>query len=618
MFKGLTLFLVFIGLSFGLKADEVEFVIDGPRVAVVDSYFKIEFKLNTEPDNFAGPDFGDLEVVAGPISSQMSSYSYSNGKSISSNSFVFTYGVVAPREGTFTIPPAKVEINGKFYQTKPFPIEIVKERSSGGSSAAEDDQQASRSSRARNKAIAKDDIFLRMSVDRKTLYKGEPIVATLKIYDRTEAIVGVKDVKEPDFNGFWKQELQAGDGKVEQETFNGKVYRTQTMGKFLLFPQKSGTLEIGSLNMTVVARIVVDMPASSGRSMFDDFFGSGVSMQDVDCKIASQPIKINVKELPSGAPVEFDGAVGEFAIDCDIKPTELSANSGGDITIRITGAGNMPLINAPKISLPSMFEIYPAKTSEKLDITAYGVKGYKQFDYPFIARAEGEHEITPFTFSYFDPVAGVYKVITTQPYTLKVLRDVSGSSANKNSSIVSGVVKEELKIFGDDIRFIHTGESKLRAKNDFFVASIGYIVSLILMLILFVSTMVYLRKRIKEMRDVVRVKNKRANKIASKRLKAANSYMNASKQNEFYQEMLSAMLGYVSDKLNIPVAELSKDNISRQLLSKGVDQTIVDDLLRVISDCEMAQYSPIESSQMNVIYSNAVELIGRVEKYTIS
>lgn len=618
MFKKLALFFILIGISLKLNAQDVEFLVDGPRITVVDNYFKIEFKLNAEPDSFEGPDFGDMEVVAGPIQSQMSSYSYVNGQSTSSKSFTFTYGIVAHKEGTFTIPSAKAVIDGKMYSSDPFPIEVVKERTSGGNgnttngSSSGTNNGSSSSSRS-SSSIAQDDIILRMTVDKSSVYKGEPLVASVKIYDRTESIVGVKDVKVPEFNGFWKQEIEFNSNEVKQETFNGKVYRTQTIAKYLLFPQKSGELSIEPMNMTFVVRIVVENQRSGRRSMIDDFFGGGVSTQDIESKRTTQNFKINVKELPAGAPAGFDGAVGEFAIDCNINPTEMAANSGGDVIVRLTGTGNMPLINAPKISLPSMFETYPAKATEKLDVTSYGVKGYKQFEYPFIARAEGEHEVTPLSFSYFDPKAGVYKVVSTQPYTLTVTRDASGSSANVNSAMISGITKEELRILDNDIRYIRTGAQKFRSNKNFIVNSMWYILIIILMFVTFVGAMVYLRKRIKQMRDVVRVKNKRANKVASKRLKAAHSYMKSSKQSEFYQEMLAGVLGYVSDKLNIPVVELSKDNISVQLSQKGVDAEIIDGLLKVISDCEMAQYSPMESSQMSVIYSNAVELIGRVE-----
>ncbi|MFI3261851.1 MAG: BatD family protein [Rikenellaceae bacterium] len=623
MFKKLALFFILLGLSIKLHAQDVEFLVDGPRVTVVDRYFKIEFKLNAEPDSFEGPDFGDMEVVAGPIGSQMSSYSYVNGKSTSSKSFIYTYGIVAHKEGTFTIPAATAYVDGKVYHTNAFPIEVVKERTSGNSGGAssgsaqsgggQSSGSSSGSSSSRSNSIAQDDIILRMSVDKSTVYKGEPIVATIKIYDRTESIVGAKDVKAPEFNGFWKQEIEFNQNEVKQETFNGKVYRTQTIGKYLLFPQKAGELIIEPMSITFVARIAVESPRASRRSVFDDFFGAGMATQDIECKRASQNFAIKVKELPAGAPAGFDGAVGEFAISCDIKPTEMAANSGGDVVVRLTGTGNMPLINAPKISLPSMFETYPAKTSEKLDVTSYGVKGYKQFEYPFIARAEGEHEVQPLTFAYFDPKAEKYKIASTKPYTLTVTRDVSGSSANVNSAMISGITKEELRILDNDIRYIRSAAQKFKSSKNFLVGSFEYVLALIVMFVAFVGSMVYLRKRIQQMRDEVRVKNKRANKVASKRLKAAYSYMKSSKQGEFYQEMLAGILGYVSDKLNIPVAELSKDNISMQLTMKGIDNDTIDGLLRVIADCEMAQYSPMESSQMSVIYTNAVELIGRVE-----
>lgn len=607
MLKKILFVVLFSSFIVSLWAQKVEFTVDGPRVTVVDSYFKVEFRLSEEPSSFEGPDFGDLEVVAGPIQSQMSSFSYSNGKSTSQKSFVYTYGLVAPKEGTYTIAPAKAVVDGRVYHTKPFPLEIAKERSSRSEGGTGTDGEARKS-----RGIAKDDILLRMSVNKSNVYKGEPLVATVKIYDRTQSIAGIQDAKIPAFNGFWKQELPNDNPQVERETFNGKVYQTQEIGRYLLFPQKSGVLEIEQMDLTIIARVIAEVPASA-RSVFDDFFSGGVTAQNVEQVIRTQPIKINVKELPTGAPVEFDGAVGEFAVECLLDNTQLNANSSGLLTLRLTGAGNMPLINAPKITLPSTFEVYPSKNSEKVDITSSGVKGYKQFEYPFIARAEGTYDIEPISFAYFDPKSESYKVVSTAPYKLEVLRDVSSSSANNQSQIVSGVTKEELKILGKDIRFIRIGSSIFKPINTFFVASPWYVIALIAISLLFVAVLLYLRKRIKEMRDTVRVKNKRANKVALRRLKLAGVYMKANKETNFYQEMLSALLGYVSDKLNIPVAELSKDNISRRMLERGVVEDDVKELLKVISDCEMAQYSPSESSQMSVIYGASMDLIGRIE-----
>lgn len=612
MIRKSALLFILLLCGFVAKAQNVEFTVDGPRVAVVGSYFKIEFKLNEEPDSFEGPDFGDLEVVAGPIQSQMSSYSYSNGKSTSSKSIVYTYGIVAPKEGTYTISPATAVVNGKSYNTKPFPMEIAKERTSQQSSNSGASSEGRSSSSSSRRSFEKDDILLRITVDKKNPYKGESVVATVTLYDRTECIVGVKDVKLPDFNGFWKQELSLDGVKVERETFNGKVYQTQVVGKYLLFPQKSGKITIDKMDLTIIARIIVESP-SSGRSMLDSFFGMGVSTQDVSRLISSQSITLDVKELPSGAPIEFDGAVGEFAVEGSFDKDEVNANSGGTYTLRITGAGNMPLISAPKIDLPSTFELYPSKNSEKFDVTSRGVKGYKQFDYPFITRSEGEYDISPYTFAYFDPKSGSYRVVKCADQKVVVLRDNSGSSANSVAAPVSGVTKEELKILGEDIRFISTKDANLERKNTFFVSSPMFYLMLLVQLLMCVASLFYLRKRIREMRDTVRIKNKRANKVALKRLKNANGYMNSGKESLFYQEMLTALLGYVSDKLNIPVSELSKENISQRLLDQGVAEQSSEELLRVISDCEMAQYSPMESSQMGVIYSRGIDVIGRIE-----
>ena len=593
----LLLIIAIFGFCAGTWGQEVSFSIDAPRVAVINQYFKVEFTVNEAPDSFEAPDFGELEVVAGPIESQATSFSFINGKSTSSVSYIYTYGVIGHKEGTYTIQPAKVVVKGKEYRTQPYPIEIAKERTSRQSSGK---QQG---------GIAPDDVLLRLSVDKREVYKGEPVLVTVKLYDRA-GVAGIRDAKEPSFNGFWKQQLDGQNFPSQRETFNGKVYETQVLTQYLLFPQKSGTLEIEQMDMNVVVRVRIEQDPIGG-GIWDGLLGGGPIIQDIDKHLSSSPIKINVKELPAGAPASFNGAVGQFALEGELSASQLNANSSGTFMLRITGSGNLPLLNAPKIELPGTFDLYDVKTTDKYNTSYAGITGYKQYEYPFIARAEGQYEIGPFEFSYFDPKEGRYKTISTSAFPLEVLRDISGGA--NSPGIVSGVTKEELKILGKDIHFIKVGAPQLEKTDSFFIGSWLYILILVLMMVICAGTLFYLQKRIKELRDTVRVKNKRANKVASRRLKQAQQYMHNGKESDFYEEMMRALTGYVSDKLNIPIADLSKENIRNELLQRGISENDVTGLLQIISDCEFARYSPGASIQMNNIYQSALDLIGRFE-----
>ena len=450
-------------------------------------------------------------------------------------------------------------------------------------------------------------MVLRVTADRRSVYKGQPILVTAKLYTRVMA--SLESFKTPAFNGFWSQELNVENQRPRRETLNGKVYDAIVLRQFLLYPQQAGTLHIEQFDMTLIAQIVTQ---SRRQSIFDDFFNGGPEVQEIRKKLTASPIRIEVKEFPSGAPASFNGAVGKFTMESQLPTGSITANSAANYTVKISGTGNLPLIQAPKLNLPNSFEQYNIKTTESLNSTTAGISGYRQFEYPFIARAEGTYPVEPIEFSYFNPDLARYVTLSSKTAEVIVLPDSTGGSV-PSRGMVSGMNKEDIKILGQDIRFIKLGKAQLVSRDRIFMASPLYFVLLLLIAAAFVFSLVWLQKRIRESRNAALVRGKRANKVALQRLRAANGYMKADDRRRFFEEMLRALWGYMSDKLNIPVANLTKENVREELLKRGVSAELSARFIEIISECEYAQYSPAVSGQMNDIYQGAVETISKFE-----
>lgn len=606
----LVLIISLLCLSFNVTA-QVEFTVKTPTIVAVNEPFRVEFSSNGKIDDFEAPSFDGFNVIAGPTVAEGTNIEYVNGKLSKSESFTYTYVIVAQKEGNTQIGAASAEIAGKTYKTKAVPIDVAKERGSSSQSARQQNSRGNGTSQSQSSSVASDDVLIRTVVARRNVYKGEPVLVQLKLYTRAQ-IGQFTNFKPAAFNGFWKQEVPLIEQQeYKRETFNGKIYDTAIIKEFLVFPQKSGQLEIEQMDLGVVAVVLSDAPQGAG-SIFDNFFGSSQSYRNVELNLKSIPVKIDVKELPAGAPANFSGAVGNFTLEGKINENKISANGSSAIVLKISGSGNFPLINTPKFELPGSFELYPSKTKDEYNVTTRNIEGSRVFEYPFIARAEGEFDLPSIEFSYFDPTSVKYVTLSTPSFHIDVLKDVSGSSIT-GGGIISGVSKEELKILGKDIHFIKIGESELTKNGEFLIGSWIYIVSLIIIIALFIAVLIYMNKRIKELRDTVKLKNKKANKVALSRLKNARKFESDNMENEFYSEMLRALTGYVSDKLNIEVARLSKEYIREQMESKNVSSEDIDQLLNTITDCEFAQYSPSATVKMSDVYQSTLQLIGRLE-----
>ena len=603
-FKHTLLTLIALFTLYTARADgDVSFEINTPLMVTAGEMFRVEFVLtNAEPDegSFKVPSFEGLEVLAGPTTATGHSFQSINGVSSSKSTFTITYVVMGQTAGNITISEAEVAVKGKRYKTKATPIEVVAQ------SAKRDEQAAAEQGTAVQNQIAQDDILLRLNLSRNNVYQGEPIRASLTLYTRA-SIAGFEDVKLPSFNGFWSQELPVDNYRATRQTVDGKVYDSQIIKEYLLYPQQTGTLSIESADITAVAQVVM----RTNRA-FDPFFGGGSEVYNVPRKLSTGRVNVTVKELPAGAPASFTGAVGAFTMDTQLPATELKANSAASYTVKIAGTGNLTFLQAPKLSLPSSFELYDVRSTESIHSTTAGTTGYRQFEYPFIARAEGEYDIPAIEFSYFSPEKNAYVTLSSAALTLNVAPDGSAGAATPQQ-IITGTSKEGVRQLGSDIRFIKLGEPALRAVAAPLMLSTTYFVIVLLILIAAVAAYFILRRAIRDSKNTVLVRNRRANKVAVQRFRAAERFMREQNRHAFFEEMLRALWGYMSDKLNIPVSNLTKENIREELQRRGCSAEDAHHFTEIISRCDEAQYSPAESVQMSDVYAEGVNIISRIE-----
>ena len=590
-------------------AEKVTFEANSPLTVAVGEPFRVEFALNAQPEpgSFKAPSFEGFDVIAGPAESSGQSIQIVNGAMTKSINYTITYVLLPQAAGNVTVGAAEVTVDGTVYRSNALPIEIVNEGKSPGAGGTQSRprEDSSPDVTAQNQ-IAKDDILLRAVVSRTSVYKGEPLRVTFKLYERVP-VVGYNDVKFPSFNGFWAQELNTDNARRQRETFNGKVYETLVAKEYLLYPQQAGTFVIEPAELTAVAQVVVP-----GRRNVDPFFGGGPDFVNVPRKVQSPRINIAVKPLPAGAPASFSGAVGSFTMDAVLPQERLAANSAATYTVKISGTGNLTFVQAPKLTLPASFEQYNVKTTESINTSAAGISGYRQFEYPFIARAEGTYEVEPVEFSYFDPSRMQYMTLKSKALELEITPDAKGGG---DAPVVQGrgMSKEEVKLLGQDIRFIKLGSPQLRSVREPFLFSAAYWVLFFGILILFAMVYVALRRQIRESQNVALLRGKRANKVAVQRFRAAKRYMEEQNRHAFYEEMLRALWGYMSDKFNIPVANLTKENVREELHKRGVSSEELQRFTAIITKCDEAQYSPAASARMTEVYGEGVDIISRIE-----
>lgn len=608
-FKGVFLALMlFLGFS---AIAQNTFVVDAPRVVGQDEAFRVVFTADGEIENFVQPTFSGLEVLAGPSPSRMQSTQIINGKRTENLQISYTFILRPVEEGIAKISAASATIEGKVYATKEFSIEVVKGEASNGGNQSQHGEatgEAPAKQRSASGEVTSQDVFLKLSFSKTKVVKGEPIIATLKLYTRVP-IAGFEDIKFPVFNGFWNQEIETPQNiNFVRESVDGQIYNSAVLRKYMLLPQQIGELVVKPSEM--ICQVQVRSASSGGgRSFFDDFFDSGY--QIVKKRVASAETKIKVSPLPAGAPASFGEGVGDFSLSVSLSRDSVKAHEAGSLIVTVKGSGNLNLIEAPKVELPADFELYDVKTTNNYSYGANGISGSKSFEYPFIPRSEGEFVVPPVNYAYYDVKSNKYVTLKSDSLVVKVAK---GDNVTSAGTLVQGISKQAVANLGEDIRYILQGAPNLNRTGKFFVGSLWFFISFAVVAIIFAIIYFVLAKRAKLRGDVVRTRNKKANKVARKRLQQAQTYMNENLRSPFYEEMHKALLGYISDKLAIPFVDMQRDTICETLQQKGASQGSIDGFMQILEDCEMARYSQQNyEGEMAAQYSKAINVISNLE-----
>lgn len=593
-------------------AKDVEFTAQAPKAVVVGDNFRVTYTVNVsnaKKMRMQSIDEG-FTILAGPSTSTRSSTSIINGKIESSSTVTYTYVLVGTEEGEYTIPGATIEVGDNIYTSNSLKIKVLPQDSQQGSGQAGTGQgqnaQQARTSQPQHTGdgtISYSDLFMRAIVNKTTVYEQEAILLTYKVY----SLVNLRSLstKMPDLKNFHVQEIELPQNKeFELEHYNGRNYQTLVWSQYVLFPQQSGDIEIPAASFEAVVAQAVQ-----SDDIFDMFFNGGRYVESKK-ELVTNPVKIHVNALPSvGKTDAFMGGVGSFSISSSISTQELKANDAVTVQVVVSGTGNMKLIKTPELAYPQDFDIYDPKVENKFSLKTSGQSGNKVFEYLAIPRHAGQYVIPPVEFQYFDVASGAYKTLKTQEYTINVEKG-EGSDAPSISGYVS---KEDLKYVGQDVRF-HTTSGKLIKSDSLFFDSSLFWILILTPLVLLAVLLALSRKRIKDNANVVQTKRRKANTVAVRRLKTANKLMSSNNKDEFYDEVLKALCGYVGDKLSIPVAELSKDNIASALRSRNVSEDIISQLTQLLGDCEFARFAPgDDSSRMDHIYENAANVISQME-----
>ena len=604
-----TRFAVFICISlssflFPLSTYSQTLTGSAPSHVAVGEQFRLTYTINTQnvSDFRAGNIPEELEVLIGPNRSMQSSYQMINGHTSSSSSITYTYIVCATKNGSFTIPPAHVVVGGKTISSNTVTIKVSgSPQSSNSGSPRQRRQDDEAEIRDAGSQISGSDLFIKVSANKKRVHEQEPILLTYKVY----TLVGLTSLRGdmPDLKSFYTQEVSLPSQKsFSVETFNGRPYKTTTWSQYVMFPQMTGKLQIPSITFE---GIVVQQ--NRNIDPFEAFFNGGSGYVEVKKKIVAPSVEIQVDPLPE-RPVGFSGGVGQFSVSAQLNKTETKANDPVSLRLTVSGAGNLKLVKQPQVNLPKDFDKYEPKVTDKTKLTSNGIEGSMIYDILIVPRHQGHYEIPPVELIYFDTSTNAYKTVKSEPMVLDVAKGAGPGSVADFSG------QQDLQELSRDIRYIKTGDVKQQGFGEFFFGSTAYWVTLLIMAIVFISLFVIFRQRAIENANVTKRRAGKANKVATKRLKKASKLMAENKSGEFYDEVLRALWGYVGDKLNMPVEQLSHDNISQRLAERNVGEETVAQFMGALDECEFERYAPGDpKGNMNKVYEKAMTAIEQIE-----
>ena len=579
------------------------------NIVEVDERFNVVFVVEGEhsPSEFNWDAGSDFTVVWGPQKGSSTSIQMINGKTTRSSQTSYTYILQAKNTGTFTIQPATAKVKGNTITSKPVSIQVVSGNSGGNAGSASASQAKPQGQDAGQATSAESDIFMRLTLSRSSVVVGEPVTATLKIYHRAN-LVGFENARFPSFKGFWSQEVETPSNiEFQREQVNGTMYNSAVLRKWVLIPQKSGDQPIDPAE--IVCLVNVQRRRSGTGSIFDDFFGSDYAT--VRQRVSTKAATLHVTPLPAGAPASFGGGVGEFSVQARLSKDSLKTHDAASLIITLSGKGNIALLEAPKVSFPPDFEAYDVKTSVNTDKS--GTSGSKTFEYPFIPRSPGEFTIGPVEYGYYDVNKRKYAVATAAALPLKVARSSSATAVTPDSGSTLVVDRKGVKNLGEDIRFIRT-KTRLGADKGFLVHSKAWWAAIIVILLTGLGFWLGFRKVAAKRADVVGTRSRKATRLALKRLAQAKDFLQKNLYTAFYEELHRSLLGFVSEKMAMDMADMSKENIAASLVARGVPEATATGFTALLDACEEARYAPDAGHDaMNEHYEKAVSTITAID-----
>lgn len=594
----LLLIIFYITIGF-CSIDAQNISVKVPREVATGENFRLAFVFNSqEVENFRVGSFPDgLEVLAGPYTSRQSSYSIINGHTSSSSSTTYTYTVYAAKAGTYTIPAAHAKVDGKETSSHSVKITVSGSAPKQNSSPRMHSNSEPDEMRSAGSKISSSDLFIRVTANKHKMYEQEPLMLTYKVYTLVD--LNQLQGKMPDLKGFHTQEIQLPQQKsFHVENVNGRNYRCVTWSQYVLFPQMTGKMTIPAITFkgTVIQQ-------NRAVDPFEAFFNGGSGYVEVKKDIIAPAVNVEVMPLPQ-KPTGFSGGVGQFKIAASVDKKEVKAGEPITLHVTISGVGNLKLLKRPEPQFPSDFDKYDPKQTDKTRLTANGLEGSVTYDFLVVPRNQGTYTIPAINFIYFDTKTSSYKTVSTDAIQLKV---------DKGDG-KSGSVESYSRQADNDIHDLKHGGNELSNGNTTFYGSTIYYCLLLVIFGSFVVLLIVFRKRAIDNADIVKKRGRRANKVATKRLRRAAQLMQANKSDAFYDEVLRTLWGYVGDKLNMPVEQLSRDNISNKLASSDVDDNTIKSFIAALDECEFCRYAPgDEVGNMNKTYSSASEAIMNIE-----
>ncbi|MGN0232913.1 MAG: BatD family protein [Bacteroidaceae bacterium] len=603
--KRILLTIICSAMAVAIVSAQVTFKIEAPRQTEVGQQIRVKYVANTtDAKGIQVDDFNGFEVAYGPSTSRSSSFTMINGKTTQSSTLTFTYVLVATKEGTYKLPEATIEVDGKSIKSNSASIEVLPASSQGNSSNQNGSQSGQsaqnghggNTSGANSQNIGTKDLYMTVTANKTKVYEQEAVLLTYKLY----TLVNIQQIagEIPQLDGFHVQELNAKQQmSLKYERVNGRNYGTAIWRQYVLFPQKSGKLKIPSVTFDTQIEV-----QNTSMDPFDVFFGGGSLMQVVRKSITAPSCELEVMPLPSPKPDNFTGAVGHFSISGNLTPEELKTNDAATLRLVVSGYGNMKLMTAPKVKFPQDFELYAPKETDKTTYTSEGAKGNKVYDYVAVPRHGGTFHIPAVEFCYFDLVTKSYKTLTTDSLTIKVAKG-KGHAANAPTE------QEDLKVLGNDIRYIKMGGINVDMPGDLVYGSRTYWLTYPALLLMAICGLL-IGKRIMRSGQG----RQKASKVASKRLRNAEKLMKQGQADLFYEEVMRALLGYAADKLNISMSQLTKDNVAEAMSEHKVPEDLVKNYMDVMAECEFARFAPGEpAAKMEKMYSDASETINKLE-----